>query len=135
MKPIFFVITVVALLFTMPITAAAQLPESSTQMRLAKDADFLERVAYNMVKTAKDVKAEALNTSCHQQRSTYANNVINSPDAFARVAAVMIVGGVNLIGTVTIDGQGKATSTVTDGALFSQINTFWSALSGCDTGS
>lgn len=115
--------------------AAAQLPESTTQMRLAKDVDFLERVAYNMVKTAKDVKAEALATACHTQRSSYATNVINSPESFARVAAVMIVGGVNLIGTVSFDGQGKPTSSVTDGALFSQINTFWSALSGCDTGS
>lgn len=111
------------------------LPESSTQMKLAKDADFLDRVAYNLVKTAVNVKAEALNTAGHAQRSLYANNVISAPESFARVASVMIVGGVNVIGTVTIDEPtGKATSTITDAALFSQINTFWNALSGVDTG-
>lgn len=116
--------------------AAAQVPESTTQMKLAKDADFLERVAYNLVMTARVVKSEALNTACHGQRSTYAANVINSPESFARVAVMLLVGGVNVIGTVTVNGEtGKATSSVTDAALFSQVSSFWSALSGCDSGS
>jgi hypothetical protein len=132
-----FVSLVVAAFVLIAAPASAQLPESSTQMKLAKDAAFLERVQYLMVQAARVVLAEPLNTACHTQRAAYARGVKDNPAQWAVHASVMLVGGVNLIGTVTVNAGPPETvsTTVTDAALFSQINTFWSALAGCDTGS
>lgn len=131
--------TLIALIFAAvaTVTLAAQgAPESTTQMSLVSSATFTNRLQYLMVQQARVVKAEALATACHAQRSVYATNVINSPAAFASVAAVMIVGGVNLIGTVVPnEDPDLVDSSATDAQIFSQIATYWDALSGCDTGS
>lgn len=107
--------------------------ESNLQMLLAKDADFLQRLQYLMVQEARNVKAEPLSTPQHVPRSNYATVVINNPPSAASQAAVMIVGGINLIGTVTLEDAGPVTS-ATDAAILLQIATFWSALAGADTG-
>lgn len=112
---------------------SARAVESTDQMQLVGSPGFLLRIQYLMVQQARTVKAEALNTSCHASRSGYANTVINSPAGAASVAAVMLTGGINLIGTASGTAP-NAVSSATDAAILSQIATFWSALSGCDTG-
>lgn len=110
--------------------------ESAIQMSLARSATFLYRLEYLMVSQARVVKAEALNTPCHAARTVYATNVIDNPKTYAATAAVMLVGGVNLIGTVIGNANPDLVDTsASDGALFSQVSTFWSALAKCDTGS
>lgn len=108
--------------------------ESSTQMQLVGSPAFLQRVAYLMVQQARTVKAEPLNTACHASRTNYATAVINNPAGMAQVAAVALVGGVNLIGK-TSGTAPNATSSATDAEILSQIATYWSHLAGCDTGS
>src|SRR5262245_18578125 len=107
--------------------------ESTLQMLLARDAAFLQRLQYLLVQQARVVKSEALATPQHTARSNYATTVINNPAGAATQAAVMIVGGVNVIGTVTLENSGPVT-TATDAALTSQIATFWTQLAGADTG-
>lgn len=138
MKKLLLVLALAAIVVPSQATAIAAPPPIETsvnQMKLAVDVDFLARLQYNMVTQARVVLAETGVGSTHAKRALYAANVINSPESFSRVAAVMLVGGVNLIGTVTIDGTGKATSSVTDAALLSQIATYWNALAGIDSGS
>lgn len=116
-------------LLAMPVSAV----ESTDQMQLVASPVFLARIQYLMVQTARNVKGEALNTPCHLTRTSYATSVINSPASAAPTAAVMLVGGVNLIGTVTGSGS-TVDSSASDAAIFSQIGTYWSWLAGCDTG-
>ena len=106
--------------------------EGFLQMMLARDANFLTRLQYLLVQQARVVKDEPLNTPQHTARSNYATSVINNPAMTAPGAAVMVVGGPNLIGTVTLEDAGPVT-TATDAAITSQIATFWTALSGADT--
>lgn len=107
--------------------------ESPNQMALAVDADFLRTLQYHMVMTARVVLSETGVGATHAQRAAYARQVIGSPAQITANAAPMVVGGTNLIGTVTIT-NGKATSSATDGAIFSQVNAFWNALAGIDSG-
>jgi hypothetical protein len=108
------------------------LSESFLQMTLARDVNFQTRLQYLMVQVARTVKDEATSTPGHTQRSNYATTVINSPASAVPPAAVMIVGGPNVIGTVTLEDAGPVT-TATDPALLSQIASFWNALAGVDT--
>ncbi len=141
MKRTLFGILLVALVVAPPtrtsVVSAAPPPieTSVNQMKLAADVDFLPRLQYALVMQARVVLAETGIGATHAARAAYARQVISQPDNIARVAAVMIVGGVNLIGTVTVDGAGKATTTVTDAALLSQVATYWNALAGVDSGS
>lgn len=107
--------------------------EGFLQMTLARDPNFLTRLQYLLVQQARTVKDEAASTPQHAARTNYASAVINNPAAMAPGAAVMIVGGPNVIGTVTLEDAGPVT-TATDAALTSQIATFWTALSGADSG-
>jgi hypothetical protein len=106
--------------------------ESYLQMLLAKDAAFLTRLQYLMVQQARVVKAEDPATAQHAGRSNYATTVINNPYQAAMQGAPTIVGGPNVIGTVTLEDTGPVT-TASDAALLSQIATFWNALAGLDT--
>lgn len=107
--------------------------ESPNQMALAVDADFLRTLQYHMVMTARVVLSESGIGSSHPTRAAYARLVIGSPQQMTANAAAMVVGGTNLIGTVTIT-SGKATTSVTDAAIFAQVGTFWNALAGVDLG-
>lgn len=118
-------------LLTFPLVGAAI--ESTDQMQLVGSPAFLSRIQYLLAQQARVVKAEALNTACHVSRSNYATAVLNNPAGIAPSAAVIIVGGINLIGTVTGTAP-NATSSASDAAILSQVSTFWSHLSGCDTG-
>lgn len=106
--------------------------EGFLQMMLARDPNFLTRLQYLLVQQARVVKDEPLSTPQHTARSNYATMVINNPAGMAPGAAVMVVGGPNLIGTITLEDAGPVT-TATDAAITSQIATFWTALSGADT--
>jgi hypothetical protein len=106
--------------------------EAFLQMQLAKDPNFLTRLSYLMAQQARVVKDEPLSTPQHTSRSNYATTVINNPSGMATQAAVTIVGGPNLIGTVTLEDAGPVT-TASDAAITSQIATYWTALSGADS--
>lgn len=105
--------------------------EAFLQMTLARDPNFLLRLQYLMVQEARVVKGEPNSTPQHQARTLYATTVINNPPAAAQQGSAMIVGGPNLIGTVTLEDAGPVT-TASDAAILSQIATFWTALAGAD---
>jgi hypothetical protein len=110
------------------------LTEAFLQMTLARDTNFLTRLQYIMVQVARVVKEEAASVPGHAQRSNYASSVISSPAAAVPAASVMVVGGPNVIGTVTLEDSGPVTS-ASDAALFSQVSSYWNALSGLDSAS
>jgi len=110
--------------------------QSTDQMTLVSSGLFLNRMQYLMVTQARVVLAETSVGSTHAARAAYAKQVVLSPSAFAAVAAVMVVGGVNLLPPATITGSGdNADSSATDAEILSQIATFWNQLAGIDQGS
>lgn len=106
--------------------------ESFLQMQLAKDLNFLTRLSYLMAQHARVVKDEPPTTPQHLARTNYATSVLNNSTGMAQQAATTIVGGPNVIGTVTLEDSGPVTS-ATDPALLSQIATFWTTLAGADS--
>jgi hypothetical protein len=110
------------------------MPESTTQMQLVSSPLFLNRMQYLLAQQARTVLTEASNTAHHTRRAQYASDVVNSPASKAASAAVLVVGGVNVINTV-IGSAPNFDSSATDAAMLSQIATFWNALAGIDTGS
>jgi len=106
--------------------------ESTLQMELARDPAFLNRLNYLMLQTARGIKEEATNTPHHQKRTAYASQVLSNSQQMVNQAAYLIVGGINLIGTVELTDNGVETS-ANDASIFSQISTFWNALSGVDS--
>ena len=110
-------------------------PESTTQMRLAKDGGVLNRLPYLMVQQARTVKAEADGTTHHVGRAAYAHLITSGSAGLVSSAAVMVVGGVNLLppnATTTVNQDGTVTTDATDAALLSQIATFWNDLAITD---
>jgi hypothetical protein len=103
-------------------------------MKLSTNSEFLARLQYNLVMAARVILSETGVGATHTARAFYARQVVQSPNQAAANAAPMVVGGTNVIGTVTDNGDGSVTTSVTDGALFSQVNAFWNALAGIDTG-
>lgn len=106
--------------------------ESTLQMMLARDAAFLNRLNYIMLQNARNVKDEPADTPYHQKRTSYANRVVDSSQMIVAQAAATVVGGINLIGTVSLTDNGVETS-ATDAAIFSQVATFWNVLAGVDS--
>lgn len=107
--------------------------ESTEQMQLVGSGRFLNRIQYLLCQQARVVLGETSVGGTHAARAAYAKNVVLSPASFASVAAVTLIGGPNLIGTV-IDVGGEFDSSANDAAILSQIATFWNALAGIDTG-
>lgn len=103
--------------------------EGFLQMLLAQDANWLKRLQYLLVQQARVVTDESADTPEHAARSSYARVVINNPAGAASGASVMVVGGPNLVGTVTLEDAGPVT-TASDAAVLSQIATFWNTLAG-----
>ena len=106
--------------------------ESTLQMQLARDPVFLNRLNYLMLTQARGVKEEAKETPFHYKRTTYASQVLSNSAMMVQQASFVIVGGVNIIGTVSMTDNGVVT-TVTDAELFSQVATFWNSLAGVDS--
>lgn len=121
MKKLVFALLLCVLAFgSTPTQARVPIETSVNQMKLAVDVDFLQRMQYTMVQQARVVLAETgIGATAHRPRDVRAQRHQQS----------------GLIGTVTVDGAGKATTTVTDAALLSQVATYWSALAGVDSGS
>jgi hypothetical protein len=109
---------------------------SLQQMPLSTSSTFLQRCAYLMAQQALVIKAEALATAGHAYRSAYADRVIQNPYQAAANAAIMIVGGVNIIGTVETNADPNLIdSSANDAALFAQIVAMWNGLAGFNSGS
>ena len=106
--------------------------ESSLQMQLARDSAFLNRLNYLMLQQARTIKEEAADTPYHLKRTNYASQVLANSAQMVSQAAFVIVGGVNIIGTVEITDNGVQTS-ANDAAIFSQVSTFWNILAGVDS--
>lgn len=116
----------------------AQTPTSVTQMQLVASPRFLGRLQYLAAQYAVTVKAEALNTACHNQRTLLANDVIGNSASVVPAMAVIIAGtnvaGGVIVGTVTtVDGQ--VDSSASDSAITTALTAQWNALAKCDTGS
>jgi len=100
---------------------------------LGRDQDFIGRVATTLCVQATTVLAETGVGATHAQRAQYARIVVQNPTNAANLAAPYLAGSTNIIGTITIEDSGVATS-VTDAALLSQIATSWDILAGIDSG-
>jgi hypothetical protein len=101
-------------------------------MQLARDPAFLNRLNYLMLQHARTVKEEPGDTPYHRQRTTYASNVLANSQMMVNQAAFVVVGGINIIGTVEITDNGVETS-ANDAAIFSQVATYWNTLAGVDS--
>lgn len=108
--------------------------QSTDQMVLVGSPVFLNRIQYLVMTEARVVLEETGVGAMHDARAAYAKAVIPAIAYYAPTIAVMVCGGVNLLGTVTGSGL-TADSSATDAAILSQIATFWNALAGIDTGS
>ncbi len=107
----------------------ATTPQS--QMALAHDPQFLNRVQYLLCTEAITVKNENPATTGHAARAAYAGQVLADPAGKAATVAITLVGGINLVAANTaIDFEGVVTTDATDAAILSQIATLWDALSG-----
>jgi hypothetical protein len=107
-----------------------------TQMSLAHDSSFLDRIQYLMTQTALVVLAEINTTPSHALRVQLAHQVLNNPGQAAINASVAIVGSANLLAANTTINPGpppSVTTDATDASIFSQISALWSALAGVST--
>jgi hypothetical protein len=127
---------IAVLLACLAVPVYAQQTESLTQMTLATSATFLVRLQYIMTQQARVVLEETGVGSTHACRAGYAQGIVSNVQAAAARGSVMVVGGVNLIGTVVPNANANLIdSSASDAAILSQVATFWNQLAGCDTGS
>ncbi len=108
--------------------------DALTQMALAHDPGFLNRVQYLMTQDALAVLAEVDASAARPLRLQLAHQVLNNPGQAASAASVAIVGSVNLVSAnTTVNADGTVSTDATDAAILSQIHTLWSALAGVST--
>jgi hypothetical protein len=102
------------------------------QQGLARDPDFIGRIAYEMGKMAIVVKAEPTNTPGHTKRATYATVVLGSPIVAAASAAMSLVGtGLLTAATTTATGNPPVyTSNITDANLLTAVTQQWDLWAG-----
>lgn len=102
-----------------------------SQIALAHDPVFLNRLQYLICQQAITVKNEASTTTGHAARAAFAGQVLADPAAKAVTMAVTICGGINLVAATTaIDFDRVVTTDATDAVILSQIATFWDAFAG-----
>lgn len=110
---------------------------SVQQMALTRDTGpggFMERTQAMLARVAGVVLGEAGTTPYHQGRAFYAQKVVSNPQQASTQAGPQVVMGVNVIAATTYDEiEKKATCTIADIDLESQITTLWNALGGLDT--
>lgn len=105
--------------------------DSRSQMALAHDVGFLNRVQFNLAVVALQVVNEADTVPGHAARRTYAQAVLGNPASAATAAAVALVGAVNLVAAVTtINPDLSVTTDATDAAIQSQLSSLWDAFAG-----
>jgi len=114
-------------------------PDKFTQQALANDPTFRQRLKSSMAKMAGSVIDEAKATVNHSARATYARAFLANPDAIVNSYIQTFVFRPNVFQSVqtNVDFDGKGgvvvTSTVTDAAIDSQVNTDWNTLAGIDS--
>lgn len=102
-----------------------------SQMALAHDAAFLDRLQYLLCQVAVEVKNESGSVTGHAARAAFAGSVIAEPADHASQLAVTIVGATNLIvRDTTIGFDGKVTTSATDAEIKSQLATLWDSFAG-----
>lgn len=110
---------------------------SVQQMALTRDVGpggFMERVQAMLARVAGVILSEPGTTPYHPYRAQYSQRVVQSPQMTTTQAGPQIVMGVNVIAATTYDEvEKKATCTIADIDLESQITTLWNALAGIDT--
>lgn len=105
--------------------------DSVLQMKLARDAGFLGRVQYELVKYALDVKVESDTAPGHALREALAAQVLGDPALIAPAFAVGLAGSINLTSaTTTVNGDTTVTTSCTDAALFAAVHSLWNAYAG-----
>lgn len=105
--------------------------DAKTQMALAHDAQFLNRVQFNLCVVALQVVNEGAGVTNHTERRAFAAAVLGDPGRAAAPLAVSLVGAVNLVtATTTINPDLSVTTDATDAAIQSQMNTLWNAWAG-----
>jgi hypothetical protein len=103
--------------------------DSRMQFLLAQSPVFQSRVQINMTKVANDVIGEAGTVPSHAQRAQYARQVLSNPAYAAQQNAGLLAQSGNVAPTITLEDDGANTS-VTDGALFAQVNSLWNVMAG-----
>lgn len=103
------------------------------QQGLARDPDFIGRIAYEMGKNALLVKAEPVLTPGHAKRVAYASIVLGQPILAAASAAMSLVGTALLTAaTTSVSGGGTPvyTSSITDANLLQAVQDNWNVWAG-----
>jgi hypothetical protein len=102
------------------------------QQGLARDIDFIGRIAYEMGKQAIAVKAEPVNTPGHAKRVAYATVVLSNPILSAASAAMSLVGtGLLTAATTTVNGNPPVyVSNITDANLLTAVTQNWDLWAG-----
>ena len=112
---------------------------STKQMALTRDTGpggFMERVTGILASACTTILGEPTTTAFHQQRAFFAQTVVKNPQQAATLAGPQVVFGINVINTTTYDEiEKKATCTILDLDLQSQILNLWNSLAGIDSGS
>jgi hypothetical protein len=88
------------------------------QYTTSQDTTFRQKVQMAMVKTAVDVQGESTGTANHTNRSTYAAQVLNSPEAYIGRFALAAAEG------------GAVTTTSSDSNIINQVSAIWDAMAG-----
>jgi hypothetical protein len=108
--------------------------DAYTQQALANDARFRLRVKNALATMAWQVLNEDPAAQGHQQRATYARQVLANLDGAAAYTAGWLVTRTNVIGATTSvaldQGQPVVQTDATDAALQSQLATDWSLIAG-----
>ena len=106
--------------------------DSYTQQALARDANFIQRVAANLSAVAWEVLSEADTVPFHMERAAFARQVTTAVEFYAKQFAPWLVMRPNLIGFDTsYNFQAGAVVTASgDPDIISQLMTDWNHLAG-----
>lgn len=109
--------------------------DNFTQQALAQDPTFRQRMKASMARIAWQVLGEAVGTTGHAVRASYARAFLANPDSVVNSLVGSFVFRTNVNGATTsvaFDGRGGTVvqSAAIDAALDSQLATDWDSLSG-----
>jgi hypothetical protein len=109
--------------------------DAFTQMALASDPTFRQRLKASMTRIARTVMAESSGTTNHAVRKAYALAFFSNPDQVVANLVGTFVFSTNVFGATTtpaFDGRGGTVvqSAVSDAAMDAQLTADWDSLSG-----
>lgn len=90
-------------------TATAS-PNYNDQQVLASDVTFQNRVRQSLIFYCETVGAEADTVPYHRERSTYAVSVLNQPDSYKNIFAMVVAANGSVIGDATVAGATPLTT-------------------------